>query len=206
MIHPRFPHLDTIFLRMHCPLMTLKFRVPKRDNVPGPDLVKLLDGRVGEVGVDERAVGAIPNRGKRRREVVAEDVGDEGLWGAVGYGGFFLGGDGLSDEGAEVGARFLELVLAEAGGWGFVVLFKGSFAGFAGVVVYRDVGLGVVGVEDVDYSGDVLAAASAGGVCVFDFVDDVLSGLERWRWHVGLCPPLRLSVEIDLAGNRPMFT
>ena len=126
--------------------------------------------------------------------------------GAVAYGGFFLGGDGLGDEGAEVGARFFELFLAEAGGWGFVVLFKGGFAGFAGVVVYRDVGLGIVGVDDVDHSGDVLAAASSGAVCVFDFVDDVSSVLERWWRRIWFCPPLRLPIEIYVVGNGSVFT
>ena len=54
--------------------MTLKFRVPKRDNVPRADLVELLDRGVGEVGVDEGAVGAIADRGKCGREVGVEDL------------------------------------------------------------------------------------------------------------------------------------
>ena len=186
--------------------MSLEFGVPKRDNVPGSDLVELLDGRVREVGVNEGAVGSITDRRESAGDVLLEEIRDEGLWRAIPHCSLFLGGDGLGDERAELCARFLELILTEAGGWGFVVLFKGSFAGFTGVVVHGNVGLGIVGVEDVDYAGGVLAAASSGSVGVFDFVNDVLSGLKRWWRCTWLGPPLRLSIKVYVARDRSVLT
>ncbi len=51
-----FANLGTVFL-MKTTFVTLKFGIAEADDIASPDLVVLLDGRIGQIGVDQSTVG-----------------------------------------------------------------------------------------------------------------------------------------------------
>ena len=129
--------------------MTLEFSVTKGNDVAGPDLVVLLDRGVGEVGVDEGAVGAGAD-GEEHGGERGEEVVDEGVGRAVADDGVLFAFGGFGDANAESGVGVFELVLAEARGWWFVALFEGCVGWVLRIETGGDDGLRVVHVEDVD--------------------------------------------------------
>jgi len=144
----RLADVDGILL-IHGAAVALKAGVAEGDDVAGPDLVELGDGGVGEVGVDESAVGAGAD-GEQGVGQGGKEVEDEGVRAAVADGAVLLAFGRFGDARAELGVGGLELVLARARGWGLVALLEGGVCGVGGVEAGGDDGLRVVHEEDVD--------------------------------------------------------
>ena len=144
----RLADVDGVLL-MHGAAVALKAGVAEGDDVTRPDLVELGDGGVGEVGVDESAVGAGAD-GEQGVGQGGKEVEDEGVRAAVADGAVLLAFGRLGDAGAELGVGGLELVLAGARGRGLVALLEGGVGGVSGVEAGGDDGLRVVHEEDVD--------------------------------------------------------
>lgn len=129
--------------------MALKASGAESDDVAGTDLVELLDGGVGHVGVDEGAEGAHADREEGVGEG-GEQVEDEGVRGAVADGGVLLGVGSFGNAEAEAFVGVFELVLAGTRGGRFMALFEAYVCGVFGVETGGNDGLGVVHEEDVD--------------------------------------------------------
>lgn len=134
---------------MHGAAVALKAGVAERDDVAGPNLVELRDGGVGEVGVDEGAIGARAD-GEQGLGEGREQVEHQCVRAAVADHAVLLAFGRFGDAGAELGVCGLELVLARARGWGFVALLEGGVCGVSGVEARGDDGLRVVHEEYVD--------------------------------------------------------
>lgn len=182
--------VDGILL-VHGAAVALEAGVAERHDVARSDLVELRDGGVGEVGVDEGAVGARADGpegvGEGREEVV-----DQRVRAAVADHAVLLAFSRFGDAGAELGVGGLELVLAQRGRWRFVALLKVRVCGVGGIEARGDDSLRVVHEENVDVLRDCGFSASFGGGGFFNLVDDVFSVLEDRRRCVGLCPPLTI--------------
>lgn len=104
----RFAHIRRI-LSMHGPRLALELRVAEDNDVAGADFVKGLGGRIGEVSVDEGAVGA-GRDGGQGGAVGFEEVVDEGEGGAVADDGVLLAFGRFGDVAAELLVGAFELV------------------------------------------------------------------------------------------------
>lgn len=144
----RLADVDGILL-VHGAAVALEAGVAEGDDVAGPDLVELRDGGVGEVGVDEGAVGARAD-GEQGIGEGREQLDDQRVRAAVADHAVLPAFSRFGDAGAEFGVCGLELVLARASGWGFVALLEGGVCGVGGVEARGDDGLRVVHEEDVD--------------------------------------------------------
>jgi len=104
-------------------VLTLELGITQRDDVAGADLVVLLGGGVGQVAVDDGAVGASSNwqQGVCER---FEKLLDQALWCAVSDDGFLARVDSFGDAAAELLVCLFELVLTLAGRWWFVSLLE----------------------------------------------------------------------------------
>jgi hypothetical protein len=194
-------HTDIHGVRfVHRAVFTLQLCIAEGDDITRADLVELLDGGVGEIGINQSAVSSVSNRFEGVGERV-EKVKDQGVGAAIADDVVLFRGCGFRNACAVFLPCSLELVLTEAWRGRFVSLFKGRFLGVLTIVADCDDGLAVVDEEDVNIFGDGRSAATSLCHVFLDFEQNVASVLESWRRSVGICPPKGVLSQIDFCRN-----
>lgn len=195
------PHTHIHGIRfVHGAVFALQLGIAQSDNVARTNLVELLDRGVGEVGVDEGAVGSSAH-GSECVGKGFEEIEDEGVGRAIADDVVLFGGCGFGHACAVLLPCGFELVLAETG-WGrFVSLLERHFLRILTVVASCDDGLAVVDEQNVNVFCDCRSATASLGHILLDFEKNITSVLEDWWRSVGLCPPERGLCQVNICSN-----
>ncbi|KAI6876472.1 hypothetical protein KC338_g247 [Hortaea werneckii] len=181
-------------------VVAFEFGVAEGEDVPRPDLVVLHGGRIGEVGVDEGAVGADADGEERilaggpldelQGEVFWPTLADSSVFlrrrraSSAATGGKLTGGLGYGS--TKLTPVCFELILSEPGRRGLVPLLQRAIAWVLGIVLRRDDRLTVIHVQHVHIFTNDVQSISVG---------------QYWRKWIWVRPPHTFRSEVYLTGD-----